>query len=436
VSPCLRGKNRFQFAFFLLLSASVLASTLSPAHAVEIFFHQRGYVENGTGAATTLTDAAVAAFTRDRPDVRVRVVGVPWGKEGDLKLRTALLARRRIDVFRLAHDQLPGFVPRSGRLLSPIDPYLSDADRADIFPAALDAVSIDGHPMAWPLWSTAVAMIVNEDLLDRAAVAPPPADRPWSWSEFTAALEKLAQLRTPAGDPVAPLNAAARPPLFEWSPLLLAHCGPLFPDPPRDPARDPDALHLAPDLADALDRVRALRAAGLTAPGFGVDDDTAAQQGFLDGRTAVLLSSPGFLRRLQSSGLRFRVLPPPTGDRPRPITTGALGCFAVVQTDDPDRLAAAHALARYLTSSEIAGAVPGWYLAAPARASIETFFDNPAYRPLRPILPTVRYLRAPGRAGFMDRIVIPRLQAALLGQTDPPTAVAEIQAAWRRQSLD
>ena len=65
-------------------------------------------------------------------------------------------------------------------------------------------------------------------------------------------------------------------------------------------------------VAGALAKVRALRQAGLLAPNFGVDDDTAAQAGFRQGRCAFLLTSPGFIRKLIGGRLPFLVLPPPT----------------------------------------------------------------------------------------------------------------------------
>jgi len=409
--------------FFVLL---VLVPAVPKAGAVEIVLFQRGYVAGGTGPATELTDAAVKAFRARRPDVTVKVAGVPWGKEGDLKLRTALLARRRIDCFRLAHDQLPAFLPRAGRLLAPVDPYLSAADRADFGAAALAAVSREGRVWAWPLWSTALALVANQDLLTRHQIQPPPG-RPWTWAEFRDVLKRVSSGKTHG------LNAAARPPLFEWAPLLLTHCGPLFVE--GAPLASDGTIPLAPHLAQALSRVCALREAGLLAPGFGVDDDSAVQADFLAGRTAFLLTSPGFIKTLVRQKFPFAILPPPTGDWGRPITTGALGCFAVVDAGDAARTRAAQALCRFLTSAEIARAVPGWYLAPPARGSIPSFYDQPATGPLAAILKTTHYLTPPVSGGFMDGTLIPNLQAALLGERTPEQAIAAIQSAARRAVL-
>jgi multiple sugar transport system substrate-binding protein len=240
------------------------------------------------------------------------------------------------------------------------------------------------------------------------------------------------QSAIPNDPPPRGLTAPSLPPIFEWSPLLAAHCGPLFTA--AEPLPD-GSLALAPGLADALRAVDALRREGLLAPSFGVSDQAAAQADFLAGRVAFLVSTLGFIRKLEAQRTPYRILPPPSGALGRPITTGALGVIAVVDSGDEIRIRAAHALARYLTSAEVADDVAGWYLAPPARASVTRFYDDPAYAPLRTILPTAVYVIPPVSAGFMERTLIPRLQAAVLGEQTPEEAVAEIQAAARRQSL-
>lgn len=427
------GFDLFNMILRLILwSLLFVVAALPPsARATEIFFYQRGYVAGGADPATTLTNAAVARFESLHPQIKIKVIGVPWSKEGDLKLRTALLARQRIDLFRLSNDQLPSYIPRKGRLLSPVDPYLTPADRADFDPSALGALSHDGQLMAWPLWSTAMALFANRTLLEKNGIVPP-ADRPWTWVEFSEILRRVSR-PSASGQTVWGLNAAARPPLLEWLPLLMAHCGPILVE---GATLAPDgSLPLAPDLAPALQKLRALREAGLLAPSFGVDDQPTAWESFTSGRVAFLMSSPALIKTLAAKNFPFAVLPPPTGDLGHPITYGGLGCVAVVDSGDPERIAAAHALARYLTSAEIAADVPGWYLAPPARASVKTFYENPVYRPLARILPTAHYLATPLSAGFLEGTLVPKLQMALLGQASPERALAEIQEAARRQAL-
>lgn len=425
-------KLRFVQVVLIAILSSLTLLNAGESFGQSITFYQRGYVAGGEGASTTLTDAAVAAFRADHPGIDIHVVGLPWSREGDLKLRAVLLNRRKIDVFRLAHDELPGFIPTRGTLLSPIDPHLTDADRDDISPGALAALTYNGDIMAWPLWSTAIPLLANAEILAERGIEPP-TGRPWTWPEFLDALQQ-ATFTASDGSKVYGFTAAARPPLFEWSPLLFAHAGPLFPD--TDPTAIGGELSLAPNLENALAEVAELKALGVVPASFGTDDQHAAQQQFLEGRAAFILSTPGFIRALAARDFPYRILQPPTGAWGQPITTGALGCFAVVdQPEDPERTAAAHAFAKYLTSAEIADDVPGWYLAPPVRASVGSFAEDPTYAGLMSVVRSSVYMTPPGGPGFVGTTLIPKFQAALIGAVRPAEAIEDIRAAWKRSAL-
>lgn len=441
----------------LALAAILIALCMGVRHSSadagqKIYFYQRGYVAGSASASTQLTDRAIEVFERRHPEIDIEIVGVPWTKEGDLKQRAALLHRRKIDLFRVTNDQLPAFIPRTGNLLSPVDPWLTADDLADFSPGALDAVRHGGQIMAWPLWSTAIPLIGNRRIMSERGLAPP-AGRPWTWDEFID-IARRATFRREDGVMVHGLTSAARPPLFEWSPLLFAHSGSIFAGGPGGPGgggastgaegeagaeAEPEAdgdLQFAPGLAEALARVAQLRKLGVVPPSFGIDDQPAAQKQFREGRAAFILATPGFIRTLSGLQFPYVLLPPPTGALGRPITTGALGCFAVVaHPEAPEREAAAHALARYLTSAEIADDVEGWYLATPVRQSVKSFSEDPAYAGLMEIARTAVYMNAPGGAGFVEDTLIPELQAALMGEREPDEALDRIQKAYARREL-
>lgn len=403
------------------------------ARAQTIYLYQRGYVAGGTQAATQLTDQAITAFARRHPEIEVVPVGLPWSREGDLKLRAVLLNRRKVDCFRATNDQLPDFIPARGELLSPIDSFLTATDREDISRGALEALTHGGKVMAWPLWSTALAILGNRDIMHERGIKPPGDGNPWGWDEFLAALA-AGTFERPDGREVWGLTAAAKPPLFEWNPLLWAHTGPIL-ETTIEGEREP-GLHFAPNLVQALGKLAELRKRRLVSPSFGIDDQPASQAQFLEGRATFILSSPAFIRSLSARKFPYLILPPPIGDLGRPITTGALGCFAVVaHPEEPERTRAAHLLANYLTSTEVASDVPGWFLAAPVRKSIKVFADDPSYAGLDEIARSAVYMNTPGGAAFLERTLIPSLQAALIGELAPERVEAEILKSWERSRL-
>lgn len=398
------------------------------AKEIEIFFFQRGYVAGSEAAPTVLTDQAVEGFRHLRPDVRVNIVGVPWSREGDLKLRAVLLNRGRIDVFRVTNDQLPAFIPKKGRLLSPIDKWLTPDDISDIDAAALDALRHREGVMAWPLWSTALHLIGNKTIMESRGIIPPP-DRPWNWDEFLQVLTKCSYTDSD-GKEVWGLTSPARPPLFEWSPLLWAHSGPIF---ESASAQSLNAIHFTPGIAAGLGKVADLQKLALVPRSWGTDDQPTSQAQFLGGAAAFIMSSPAFIRKLAADNFPYVILPPPTGSYGRPITNGALGAFAVVDhPENPTRLDAAHQFAKYLTSAEVAVSSPGWYLAPPVRKSVTTFESNPDYAGLMPIVRTAVYTNSPGGAGFLEATIIPELQAAMMGKISPEAALLKIQDEYSR----
>lgn len=430
-----RQKFILLLCFLCFWSLGSFRSLGAPAET--IFFYQRGYVSGGTSKATTLTNAAVAGFKLRHPNVNVVIVGLPWSREGDLKLRSALLNRGRIDVFRVTNDQLPDFIPTRGTLLSSIEPYLTPEDRADIIPTALEAVTHNGRPMAWPLWSTANILIGSTEIMRARGVEPAPPTAPWTWDQFKTNLRK-STFTAADGQRTYGFTSPARPPLFEWSPLLWAHAGPIFQraGAGEAPKSETQSLTFAPGLPDALAKVAELKAEGLTPPSFGIDDQPATQAQFLSGEAAFIMTSPAFISTLADRNFPYVIMPPPLGDYGRPITTGALGCFAVVaRPDNPERERLAHEFARYLTSAEVAQDAPGWFLAPPVRKSINVFRADPKFQGLMDIVPSAVYLNPPGGAGFLEGVIIPNFQAAIIGETAPQTAISQIQKAYARRAL-
>ena len=65
-----------------------------------------------------------------RDSIKIDITGYPPNDEGFTKLNTALQSGQGIDLWRMPSDRLPGWV-KDG-LASPIDEYLTDADKAEV----------------------------------------------------------------------------------------------------------------------------------------------------------------------------------------------------------------------------------------------------------------------------------------------------------------
>ncbi len=150
------------------------------------------------------------------------------------------------------------------------------------------------------------------------------------------------------------------------------------------------------------------------------------EQGFIDGRFAMMTGGSGSITNLKANDVEFTVLPPPIGDAGETITVGGMGTYAVPEKDDPARMAAAHELGRYLTSAEVAEDVPGWYLAPGTRASIKVSETTPEMAPFEEMLPHVRFMPLVEDWAQIDSFIHPEIQLAVSGQKSAQEALDAI----------
>ncbi|MEW6711781.1 MAG: extracellular solute-binding protein, partial [Candidatus Riflebacteria bacterium] len=87
----------------------------------------------------------LAEFEQQNPGVKVELTKLTWSR-GQEKLKIAALGGNYPDI-------APGTIPLlfiKENMIAPIDEYLSEEDRADYFPAALDAFRVKEKVYGWP----------------------------------------------------------------------------------------------------------------------------------------------------------------------------------------------------------------------------------------------------------------------------------------------
>jgi multiple sugar transport system substrate-binding protein len=372
-----------------------------------------GYQPGGGGLGSKLMDAAVAAFQKANPDIKVEITGYTGDQAGFTKLTQAVQSKQAVDVFRLPSDILPLLV-KDG-LVAPIDDYLTEEDRADIYPNLLDAVKVDSKIYAWPLWVPPVGMYLNLDIFKERGVEPPKGQ--WTYDQFVEIAKKLTFKRD-NGEQVYGYTALIDPGVVNAWPFILGDgAKPLSDDYTKYTWDTPEAASGLKKLVD-LAQVHKV-----TPPDFGSQTLQDIQTGFKDKKVYAMYSEPsGASAGYASAGLNFEVVSMPVGASGKPITAGGIGLISVAQTDDKAKLQAAMDLARYLTSAQVAQDVPGFYLAPGARKSVKV---NP---PIDKFAPFVEYCYiTPIIAEWpqIRTILHPQIQKAILGQIPPDQALKE-----------
>src|SRR3989449_11609343 len=165
-------------------SASAAAATAKP---VSIEWWRRNYTPGSQTAETITSDAAVKGWRERNPNFTITIQGRPFGPETDQKFGIAILQQKAgPDVFHTTGGDVLKYAT-AGQLS---EPPLTDAERRDFNPSALQATTYKGKVVAYPLWIVPWFEYINLDLFKERGVTSP-KDGNWTYEEFLDAAKKL-----------------------------------------------------------------------------------------------------------------------------------------------------------------------------------------------------------------------------------------------------
>ncbi len=371
-----------------------------------------GYAPGSTSGFNKSSDAAVAAFTKANPDIKVEIIGYTADQAGFAKVANAVQAGSGVDVFRIPNDSLPTLIAQG--LVAPIDEYLTADDKADILPNLFDLVRFDNKLYAWPLWVPPVGLYLNLDVFKERGVEPPKSG--FTYEEFVDIAKKLTFKRA-NGEQVYGYSALIDPGLVDTWPIIFSDGGrPLSADNTKYTFNSPEAISGLKKLTD-LALVHKV-----TPPDFGTqkqDDILTAMKGKLQ---AMWTRPSGDSSVLKTAGLNFDVIQPPIGKTGKAVSAGGVGLIAVPPSKDKAKQQAGMDLARYLTSPQTEKEIPGYYLAPGARKSVTVVEP---YSKFTPIAPTAWI--TPSLAVWPDirTLIHPNLQNAVFGKISAEEALGK-----------
>lgn len=300
----------------------------------------------------------IERFEADHPNVRIDMQVDPGGR-GD-KVRMAFAGGVAPDLFHGAPDT--EFITWANLgLLEPIDDYLTPEDRADIFPAALEAVAHGGRHYAWPLYNHALGVVINRDLFrqrgleDRIPTAAPGTENGWSMAEFEALARELTFDRD--GDARTDvygvgLHALDANHVFMTS-YLVNFGAEVFGQDGRFALDGPAGVAGLTMLRRLIDD----RVATPGATGYGFEDIRSL---FVDQRVAMWLTGTGALIYAEDQARKgtiepfdWALVPVPHAPGAEPTTYLTIGTVFVSRQEDDAKRDACMAFARYLTGHEV-----------------------------------------------------------------------------------
>jgi multiple sugar transport system permease protein len=345
-------KNRLSAILFclgcLLQAVTASANTIT----LRIWDFPRWLESGQTTDRFTWITRKIQEFEKANPGVKVELTKLTW-QRGHEKLKIAAISGNYPDV-------APGTIPLlfiREDLIAPIDDYLDKDDRSDYLPAALESFSANGRIYGWPWYMGGQLLYLNLDLFAKAGVEPPHAGK-WTIDEFTNKMQQISnyfQTGSKDGSPPAadfkPMNSHFPLGIYFQKdetanmPFLMAFGGSII---------DQSGCYSGDSAAfiNGLNWVNDLRRQKIVAPDSGgrTANDIWTAFGREHRLAAAALGLWGINVLTSKFPMNFAVVSYPSlpGQQNGPFL-GTSG-FYVFKNKDPQKLALAMALAKFLTS--------------------------------------------------------------------------------------
>lgn len=352
-------------------------------------------------------DKTIADFEAENENISIEYEVFPWANR-DESLQTAIAANKGPDLVYLIPDQLAAYE----KSIEPLNDYMSAEAQSNLLPNVKESVTFDGKLMGAPILTEALALFCNKKVLDAAGVTEYPA----TWDDFLEMAPKVvangAYALSYPGAPEESLNNT-------FYPLLWQAGGKVFNDDGTVAFAGPEGLAALQFLTD-LNDMNALDPALLTG------SVPTEQSALAQDKSACTWTSP-VPELVQFWGEENIIVLPPLKDK-ESITYGTVGSLSMLTTTKNKEAAAK--FAEFATSAaevEPYLKASGYFSAVSTTSDL--FADDPVLSAVEKVVPltTVGEINVHGRE--VMGVIIPEIQAALIGLKTPEQALADAAAA-------
>ncbi|MDP9843578.1 ABC transporter substrate-binding protein [Streptosporangium lutulentum] len=344
-------------------------------------------------------------FEAKNATIDLKIDQQPWDGRQE-KVTTALASKKGFDLVVLGPDQIPQYAQQGA--LAPVDDVVAPA-KASFLPNALTALTMDGKLYGVPIYQTVTAPIYNKKVFADAGVT----DFPQTWEAFKAAAPKLAAQKVAIldypGAPEVGLNQS-------FYPLLWGNGGSVF-------AADGKTVAFnGPEGVEALQFLLDLQKLG------GLPENAATKKNDIEGgplaagKTAVYHAATA----LQATQFGAAIGDDNVGvglplESKKKVAFGIPG--GLVLAKHSPNAEAAKKFAAFLSSPEVSAELAKESGFFPARTDVTVPGASPV---VQEFAKSLEYA-FPGDTHPMARqvmaLIVPEIQAALLGKKDAKTAL-------------
>jgi multiple sugar transport system substrate-binding protein len=384
---------------------------------ITVWDYPRLNAQNGT--RLTWISAKIKQFEKLHPGVYIDFKELDE-TNGYTLLKAAAVTGAYPDVAPVGSD----YYFMSQELLEELDGEITEAERADFMPGAMESASYRGKLYGLPWMMTGYTMLLNTQLFSEKNV-PLPQDGNWTYEQFTEAVKQLTyDTNRRKGPDVFGFNSFIQPGSYHIYGILMSDGAEIISSENGRYAFD------SPEALSGLQKLYQLKHTYHAAPdNFGNATQSEILNSFINGKTAVITAPSWtipYIRNLSTGSMEFTTANYPTGKAEMPVTIGSSTCsFGVFKQKDENKRKMCIEFTKFLTSAEGQEELKN-YGYIPVRRSGENIYQND--KEMSMIQQSLSFVEPIPRHRNWDQIDLilqSRIKAAIMGEITPEEAIKE-----------
>lgn len=384
---------------------------------ITVWDYPRLNTQNGT--RLTWISAKIKQFEKRNPGVYIDFKQLDVNN-GSILLRAAAKTGAYPDVAPVGND----YYLMSEGLLEELDGDITEAEKADFLPAAIESASYDSKLYGLPWMMTGYTMLLNTELFSQKNV-PIPQDGNWTYEQFTEAIKQLTyDTNRKKGPDVYGFNSFIQPGSYHIYGILMSDGAEVINN------ENGRYVFDSTEALSGLQKLYQLKYTYKATPSnFGEATQIEILNSFINRKTAVI-TAPSYtipyIRNLSTGSMEFTTANYPIGKAGIPVSIGASTCsFGVFKQRDESKREMCIEFIKFLTAAEGQEELKS-YGYFPVRKSGENLYQND--KEMSMIQKSLGFVKPiPRHENWeqIDLILQSRIKAAIMGELTPEQALKD-----------
>jgi multiple sugar transport system substrate-binding protein len=384
---------------------------------ITVWDYPRLNTQNGT--RLTWISAKIKQFEKLHPGVYIEFKQLDVNN-GSILLRAAAKTGAYPDVAPVGND----YYLMSEGLLEELDEDITEAEKADFLPAAIESASYDSKLYGLPWMMTGYTMLLNTELFSQKNVSIP-QDGNWTYEQFTEVIKQLTyDTNRKKGPDVYGFNSSIQPGSYHIYGILMSDGAEVINN------ENGRYVFDSTEALSGLQRLYQLKYTYKATPNnFGEATQIEILNSFINGKTAVI-TAPSYtipyIRNLSTGSMEFTTANYPIGKAGIPVSIGSSTCsFGVFKQKDESKREMCIEFIKFLTAAEGQEELKS-YGYFPVRKSGENLYQND--KEMSMIQKSLGFVKPiPRHENWeqIDLILQSRIKAAIMGELTPEQALKD-----------